>query len=358
MCNSTPSWGGGEKWCLDTARELRRLGHTVSMVVLPDSALAERAQEEGFAAHELNVTGRSWLNPMFLRKAARMLESDGVDTIILNGSRDVKAFGIASWMAAIHTRVYRRHIPVPIRSNAVNRFLCTRVLTRVIANSNATRDATLSRLEGVLDPGIVDVVPNGIDVDAFDRATAAQVRPRADDCVVLGHVGRLTAEKGQRELLEGARLLVESGVHFRLLIAGDGELRSELSASVQELGLASHVEFLGFVENVSAFMKSIDVFLFPSRWEGFGYAVIEAAAAGVPTVAFDVFAMPEVIEDGKTGLLGPAGDVAGYAACVARLAREAARRQEMGSAARRRVEVHYRLDRVTRQLEESMWGAA
>lgn len=330
----------------------------MSMVVFPDSALAERAHQEGFQALELGVTGRSWFNPMLLRKAARRLAADGVDTIILNGSRDVKALGIASWMAGVPTRVYRRHIPVPIRGNMVNRFLCTRVLTRVIANSGATREATLSGLEGALEPGNVDVVSNGIDLDAFDRANSGSPEPRSDDRLILGHVGRLTAEKGQRELLDVAKLLVQSGIHFRLLIAGDGELGSELRARVQELGLASTVEFLGFVEDVHDFMRSIDVFLFPSRWEGFGYAVIEAAAAGVPTVAFDVFSMPEVIEDGETGLLAPAGDVASYRDSVVRLARDVSRRKEMGQAARHRVERHYRLRHVTRELETSMWGAS
>ena len=356
ICSSTAFWGGGEKWCLDTGIELARRGHDVSLTVFPGSELERRARARGLPLQSFAITGRSWANPLFLRRAAGMLRANGIDTIIFNGPKDVKAMGIASYAAGVPTRVYRRHVPLPIRGHAVNRFLINRVLTRIVANSEATRAAVLGGLEGALDSARIDVVWNGVDLQATNGAWKEHRSLRSADACVVGHVGRLTPEKGHLELLSVARRLVDDGVRFRLLLAGEGPLEQELRATIDRLDLEAHVKMLGFVDDIPAFFGSVDVLAFPSRWEGFGYSVVEAAAAGVPTVAFDVSSMGELVVDGETGLLVTPRDLDAYAAGIARLAGDAELRTGMGRRARRRVETSFRLGPVTSALEASMWG--
>jgi glycosyltransferase involved in cell wall biosynthesis len=106
-----------------------------------------------------------------------------------------------------------------------------------------------------------------------------------------------------------AELLKKDGVKFKIIIAGEGELRSELTNSIKAKGLENEVALLGHVDDMPAFFNSLDVFVFTSLYEGSANTLIETLQYGVPCVAWDVSSNPEVIEDGKTGVLVKFPDV-------------------------------------------------
>ena len=195
------------------------------------------------------------------------------------------------------------------------------------------------------------MIPNGLDVDVFDRRRTQPRFQRPGDQVVLGSVGRLTVQKGHNTLLEVALLLRSRGVAFRLLVAGEGELHRDLVDRVRTLDLQSQVEFLGFVDDIPGFLASIDIFLLGSRWEGFGYVIAEAGAASLPVVAFDVSSNPEVIEEGRTGYLVPVGDVPAFATRVQALIESPDLRRTMGVAGRAAVERQFEFERTVDRLE-------
>jgi len=109
----------------------------------------------------------------------------------------------------------------------------------------------------------------------------------------------------------------------RLVIAGRGALRKRLEALAADHGVASKVRFAGLVSDVPRLLSAFDVFAFPSRWEGFGIALIEAMAAGLPVVASRTGGITEIVEDGVSGLLVAPGDPGELAAALARLLRGA-----------------------------------
>ena len=96
---------------------------------------------------------------------------------------------------------------------------------------------------------------------------------------------RLTAQKAQEKLIRVAKILKDQNIQFTLYIAGTGELHSELQTLIEELQLQEQVYLLGFVENMNAFMNSIDIFLLSSAWEGFGFVLVEAMLRAKPIVA-------------------------------------------------------------------------
>jgi glycosyltransferase involved in cell wall biosynthesis len=350
LFNSTPFWGGGEKWHLRAARALRDRGHDVVVLGSPGSVLVARARAEGLDVAEFVVTNRSWLNPLLMWRLRRFFSERAIDVVIFNGPADIKSGGIAARSAGVERRIYRRGLARPIRNHALNRHLFTRVLTHLIPNSTETRRSLFAEMGSVVEDRRVRVITNGIDLEEFDA------RPRSplfehDGRIVVGTVGRLTAQKNQRFLLEVARRLADRGVRFRMLFAGTGDLEDELKAQTDRLHLGDHVTFLGFVDDVPSFLDGIDIFAFSSLWEGFSNVLLEAGAAARPIVALDTSSISEGVVDGESGFLVDAGDVEAFAARIEMLVAEPALRERMGRAARADVSERFRFERKIDELE-------
>jgi glycosyltransferase involved in cell wall biosynthesis len=171
-------------------------------------------------------------------------------------------------------------------------------------------------------------------------------------------MGYLNPRKGTDVLIESlARLKAQYAGCVRLLIAGEpfpgnegwvGQLRRR----IQALGLADDVIFAGFVDDVAQFFAAINVFAFPAREpEGFGMAVAEAMAAGVPVVATRLGGVIEIVEDGKTGRLIPAGSVEELTAALLALLRDSADRARMSAAGRAKVAEQFNLERAVGELQ-------
>lgn len=276
--------------------------------------------------------------------------------MIFNGPADLKAGGLGAMLAGVPQRVYRRGLALPVRANPLNRFLFRRVVTHVVANSIATRLALFGELGDIVPDERVAVIPNGIDLARFDRRSEASTFRLDGDVVTVGTVGRLTVQKNHDALLDIARTMLDRDLDVRVCIGGDGELADALRAKSDRIGLGERVSFVGFVDDVPGFMKAIDIFVLTSTWEGFGYVIIEAGAAGRPTVAFDLSSNPEVVVDGETGFLVAPGDHDAFVVCLKRLAEDDLLRDEMGSAARRHVEASFTHGHVMDQLETFLLG--
>lgn len=185
---------------------------------------------------------------------------------------------------------------------------------------------------------------NGIDLSRFDTADRTLLRRTlgiAADGPVVFCSGRVQPYKGMQTLLEAAALLrAEGAPAFDVAIAGDGPYLPELRARAAERGLAN-VHFLGRRRDVPALLAGAAVAVVPSLWqEAFGLAVVEAMGAGVPVVATRTGGIPELVEEGKTGLLVPPGDARALADALRRLLEQPSLRAAMGLhgqvAARRR----------------------
>ena len=152
---------------------------------------------------------------------------------------------------------------------------------------------------------------------------------------VFGAAGRLVTVKGFDCLLRAFAAVVAEAPAARLEICGDGPLRSELEAQARRLGCGHAVTFLGWRRDYPACAGGWDVFVQPSLEEGFGVALLEAMAHGLPAVASDVGGIPELVEPGVTGWLVPPGDDAALARALLASLRAPCAIRRMGDAARR-----------------------
>lgn len=196
----------------------------------------------------------------------------------------------------------------------------------------------------------------GIDpAELISRAKAGTLRAELGldtRTPLVAAVGRLTAQKGFQFLIEAFARVLKSQPDARLVIAGDGELRSALEAQADALGISQAIRFLGWRNDVPSLMADMDVLAVPSLWEGFGLVTLEAMASSKPIIAGRVSALPEIVVHGETGLLVPPGDSAALADALTLLLNDADRARKMGERGRARLDKEFTVDRMARQHTE------
>jgi glycosyltransferase involved in cell wall biosynthesis len=268
---------------------------------------------------------------------------------------------LAAWWTGVpvtvhtyHGHVLRGYFP-PARTRAftaIERRLAT-ISTRLIAVAPRVRDELLAL--GVGRPDQYEVIRLGLDLEAFAGVGGATGSVRVAlgipaGAFVIAAVGRLVPIKRHDVLLEAVAQL-PAGLDWRLLLAGDGELRAPLEQRAAALGVRGRVAFLGWRADLAEIYADADVAALTSDNEGSPVALIEAMAASRPVVATRVGGVPDVVLHGEHGLLVEPGDVTGMAAALARLARAPDTRARFGDAGRRHVLSLYRAERLVSEVD-------
>jgi glycosyltransferase involved in cell wall biosynthesis len=350
--NTTKMWGGGEKWHFETACAMKERGHDVAILARPGGDLFKKSVLSGIRTITVSVSNISFLNPFRLLSIAQLLRKENPDILILNFSADIKTVGIAAKNAGIRNIVYRRGSAIPIRNTLLNRLLYKKVITRIIANSNETRHTILQHNKNLFPLAKIHVIYNGINIRQFDSIPVVQLYQRQGSEVIIGNVGRMVHQKGQKYLIAMAALLQKNSIDFKILIAGEGPLEKSLKHMAGKAGVEKHLVFLGFVDNIKAFMENIDIFVLPSLWEGFGYVLVEAMACSKPIVAFNISSNPEIVAHHETGFLVDNQNIEVFTQQVELLISDRGLRESMGKAGRKRAEEVFDMDVTEKKIEQ------
>lgn len=195
---------------------------------------------------------------------------------------------------------------------------------------------------GIGRPGQYAVIPNGLDGEAYALQAAPPARTRTALGLPPGArpvlcVARLVPVKGQTYLLQAWPSVLKREPRALLLLAGDGLDETPLRTRAAALGLAGSVKFLGFRQDIASLIACAEVLVLPSLNEGFGMVLVEAMAMGKPVVASAVGGVPEVVLDGRTGLLVPPANPEALAAAILRLLDDPGAARRLGEAGRERA---------------------
>ena len=199
-------------------------------------------------------------------------------------------------------------------------------------------------------PSKIVVIPNGIDVRRLHAsntpaAAKAKLGIPEEGQVVLS-LGALTLEKDPLAQVEIMTRVLEQEDTCYFAMAGDGPLRSELEAAVSRTPCADRIRVLGVRRDVGDLLCAADVLLLASRTEGMPAAILEAGASGVPVASYAIAGVPEIVEDGVTGLLAAPGDVDRLRRRVVELLQDADLRAELGSAGRAQLASRFTIDAI------------
>jgi glycosyltransferase involved in cell wall biosynthesis len=242
----------------------------------------------------------------------------------------------------------------------MQRFVC-RGSDAVTANAEVAQRAIVSRLG--IPAARVHYVPNGIDLDAWDRAAEEPCPLRLEvGCFHLALVGRLELEKNHALLIEALRRIEpRRRASWRTWFVGDERvqaLAARLREQVVAAGLAGQVHFAGRTPAIAALMRDIDCLVLPSLHEGFPNVVLEAMASRLPVVASRVGAVPQLVEDGRTGFVFASEDPDALGLALVRASElSSAEREVFGKRAREVVERRYTIA-ATAELYERLYEAA
>jgi glycosyltransferase involved in cell wall biosynthesis len=276
------------------------------------------------------------------------------------GGRDpIGALRFAGRLAVLRPQIVHLHVGGRSRTRLVRALTSARLVAHL--HTAASEDGRPLRLEqfarsadAVLatSRAIADVAGVAATV-AHPGVAIARPRPQSTpgDAPTIGIAARLEPVKGLDTLLHAVAALRERRPGFTVQIAGSGSAQASLVALRDRLRLEDTVEFLGWRGDLAALHAGWDVFALPSRHEGFGLAALEAMAAGLPVVASRTGGVPELVEDGVTGVLVEPADVAGLAAALERLIADPDLRRRMGAAARTRAQQHFGVARMGSAIE-------
>ena len=331
------TYGGAESQLYEVARGLAATAEvTVYCMSTATEPYAGRLEQAGVRVCVIPALAR--LDPTRVTRLARLLRRDQIELVhafLFIGS----AYAYLATRLVPGARLVTSARNCKLEPSAVRRAVLSRAFRAsdaIICNSAEMARFAARHYGAPADR--MDVVYNGVDTARF-AATATDPGRR-----VVGTVGRIEEQKNLELFLDGARLVAARFPAARFAIVGEGSLRSELEERAAAAGLGATVSFRGTVSDVPGFLGELGQFWLTSDWEGTPNVVLEAMAAGVPVVATRVGGTPEIVEDGRTGLLVTPGDAEALAAAAIRLWESPDRAAAISLAARRAATERFSLE--------------
>jgi glycosyltransferase involved in cell wall biosynthesis len=282
--------------------------------------------------------------------------------------------GFAAWLNRVPCRFYTLHgLRFETTKGLKRRLLiCAEKLAcffadRVVCVSHSVREKAISY--GLTSPRRAMVFGsgscNGVDFSRFAPAPettsrAAKLRRQLgipERAIVMTFIGRLTRDKGIPELMESFLQLDKQFDDLRLLLAGCFEDQDPLPASTRKcLGTHPHVIFAGPVKDTPAYYAMADIVVLPSHREGLPNVILEAKAAGKPVVGASVTGIVDVVADGETGLLFPAGDVSALTDALIRLVTDKALATKLAVSGQEQVKRDFQQEQIWEALHQAYLG--
>ena len=318
--------GGAENFMLRLVQSQKAEGHECRVLVIKSGWLTQRLEQLGID-YDLIPLPMS-LSPQWLRKARQLLRTHQIDVVHTNEfamnmhlALVAKALRIPH-VATVHGKNYYTEKPV-------RRFFMrlTARLSTLVAVSHDIKSFLATN--GNIPASRVVVIENGIDVQHYRPDPAVRSRYRtelgvADDEHMILAVGNLYPVKGHIHLIDAAARLHREGARIKVFIAGRGKEEHSLQARVDSLGLHETCILLGFRDDARELLWASDIFAMPSLSEGLPLSILESLAAERPVVASAVGGIPQVLTDGETGVLVPAGDPRRLAEALAKVIQQRA----------------------------------
>lgn len=327
---------GGQQQLLMLARGLRQQAHKQIIVCPEGSALELCARSEGFPVFPL--PSHDPIHAHGILELRRYLQVECYDILHAHDGRGQTISWIASLGMPIQ-RIASRRVTFMPRSVRSHRLKYTLTCHGVIAVSEYVQHLLAA---ASVPEAMIEVIPDGVEFppELPDPQTRSLMRRQwgcGEQEFLIGHVGAFAWEKGQDIAVEAALLLAGRFPQSRLLLAGEalGRWGNLIAAKIRKE--QGRVRLLGYVENLAGFFAGLDLFIIPSRAEGFGSSALLAMAYGLPVVASRAGGLPEVVDDGRTGWLVPAGSPSALADAVLAAASDRARLRQFGAKARERA---------------------
>lgn len=333
--------GGMEHFVVRLAQAQRRMGHDARIVAIKTGPLLAQAEALGIPAQVLHRSGK---RDRILRGALTMARARP-DVIHAHNTTSLH-YAVLGKLVSGARIVFTDHAQIIRVPRAFEWYLTDAAVA--VSEDTARKSIAHSVIPEVL------VFHNGIDTEPPGRARA---EVRAELALGAGtvavHVARFVPLKAQDTIVRAVALLKARGARLTVLFVGDGEELARVERLAGELGLGrGDVRFLGFRADVGDLLSAADIFLLPSRTEGFPLSLLEAMAHHLPVVVTPVGGIPELCAEGEHALFVPVDDPEALSITIERLASDVALQRKLGEAGYARISSEFSFDGMTRRYEE------
>jgi glycosyltransferase involved in cell wall biosynthesis len=329
-------WGGIERYVSYLSEGLIERGHKVWCTCPHDSELSRRCP-----ANIVEIKSRGKHDPLALWQHKKLIEEHKIDVVHIHFTPDMYIGSLAARLTKCPKIILTRHVAEPW--HPLKSYAYGSLVHHVIAVSDAVGEVLVA---SGIDPEDVTVAKAGSPPLCCEPCPDKSKGPFAHSGFTFGIAGRLVREKGVDIAIQAAAIN-----HLPIEVVGEGQWRSTLEAQVSSSG--APVTFHGFTDKIAEFLAAIDCLIVPSRWaEAFPFAVLEAMSAGKPVIAANVGGLPEMVEDGFTGLLFECVNAEDLAQKMVAISSNPESARRMGENAQLRYRANYTVRDMTRRIEE------
>lgn len=344
---SSRGWGGQEHRVMAELRGFQERGHEVFLVAHPESQVLRRAQDFGMGVVAC-LFDRKRL-PLDALQLAFWLRRNRIDIVNTHSSRDGWLLGIAARLARTPLLIRSRHIDVDYPHPSISKHAFTTFADHVLTTS----DRITSHFRRIFPIAAEDIttLPTGIDTDRFTLKGPRASLPVQPGTPVVGMVSVLRYWKGHDTFFRAIHLLRQKREAIQFVVVGGGDLPVYQQIAIRD-GAGPAVTFLGHREDIPEVLRALDVLCIPSKaHEGVPQIGLQALACQTAVVGSDCGGIPEIIRDGETGRIFPAGDHEAFAARLLETLEQKAETDRLRQNGRRMVEEHHSIDVMLNKLE-------
>ncbi|WP_291907125.1 glycosyltransferase [Chitinophaga sp. CB10] len=349
--------GGGERHILDLVAHLDTSRFAPVVLSFTDGPMVDALKQMNIPVHVIHSTKafdfRIW------KAVKTLILEEEIDIVHVHGTRAntnilpaTRALGIPV-IYTVHGWSFHEGLSYPVRKA---RILIEKWITRN-TGMNITVSAA-NRQTGLRAFGRFKshVIRNGVNLQRFhpgvsDNGLRAQYGFTEED-IVIGFIVRMTHQKDPLGMIRAFAAAHQLHPQLKLLMIGEGPLKSAAVQLIRELGIAGAVVLDGFRSDVPGVLQAIDIYCLPSLWEGYPIGVLEAMAVGKPVIASDVDGTREAFDHEVSGLLVPPKNTPALCAAICRLAADEPLRKRFAAAALERARADHGITTMTRKVEE------
>jgi glycosyltransferase involved in cell wall biosynthesis len=341
-------WGGQEHRVMAELRGFQQRGCPVWVMAETYSQVYQRAQEFGIGTVPVRFKkSRMLLDAVRL---AGWLRRERIDVLNTHSSRDGWLLGLAGRLARVPLLIRSRHIDVDYPNPSISKHAFTTFADHVLTTSQKIT-GHFQRIFPLTNDRIT-TLPTGIDVQRFHPQGGKADLSLRPDVPVVGMVSVLRSWKGHPIFFEAARLLHEAGRRAQFVVVGGGAPVERFQALAAQHGAGDLIQFAGHREDIPDVLRSLDLLVIAStRHEGVPQIGLQALACQTPVVGSDCGGIPEIIRDGVTGRIVPAGDAAALARRIGEALDEKERTQTLTLEGRQMVEREHSLETMLDRLD-------
>ncbi|MFO0773263.1 MAG: glycosyltransferase [Nitrospiraceae bacterium] len=356
--SSSSGPGGAERVACALAASLDSTQYRSLVALFRPGWLKDQCDARGVPTTVLSAEG--FLHWKWMRDCYRLVKRERVDLIqahefdaIVHGWVVAKLAGIPL-VATIHGKVYfwekaRRRWAYKIASGSATFVAVSQDLKRFVVETVGIPDTRVAVIHNGIDPRLLDV-------STVDRAAVQRDLGIPEGNLVVGSVGNLYPVKGHTYLLDAIPSVLKHCPNTTFIFAGRGELEGALKEQARSLGIEANVKFLGLRQDIPNLLAAMDVFCMPSLSEGLSIALLEAMAAGKPVVVTNVGGNPEVVLNGKTGLLVEPQSGRELATALTQVLSDAVMRQSFAKAGKQRLVDDFSIAPMAAQYQQLYSG--